>query len=249
MKRFKYVEFVFDKLFGYKFHQEDTYKDAEGKGILQRFLEVGSEYLDEHISPDIDNILDILDIDKTPEKYIGILWEYFGYIPYAYGLLTVGTPYNKSDLATWTTSRYPVADYRNLLKYAISLYKIRCTEDFYTILGRFYNLSIRLTEDPTVVLEDPTKYDQSDILYNNTADYDQDADCLQCIKMIAYVTVPPEVFDYLNANHQMVSATEAILALLNKYLPVHVNQFTSENVYFERGSSPTLNINHTYDPS
>lgn len=151
MKQFKFKDYVFKHMFPYYYKQYDTYKvlegDDKGKGILERFIDVCSEYLDKEVIPDIDNFMDILDIDKTPDIFLNYFWEYFDYIPYAYGVLTDNTPYTKENAEIWFNSSegFPKANTRNILKYAIALYKIRCTDDFYNILGRFYGVKFELS--------------------------------------------------------------------------------------------------------
>ena len=56
----------------FEFKEQDTYK-VDGKGILERFLEICGNYFQEDITKDIDNILDIIDIDKTTS---GSSWEH-----------------------------------------------------------------------------------------------------------------------------------------------------------------------------
>ena len=149
MKSFKsFKQWVFPNLFPAYYKDYDTYKDKNGKGILERFIEVCSNYLDTDIIPDIDNFMDILDVDVTPDIFLNYFWEYFDYIPYAYGVLVKGVPFTKENVASWlnTPDGFPKADTRSILKYAVSLYKIRCTQDFYTILGRFYGVRFELEE-------------------------------------------------------------------------------------------------------
>jgi len=149
MKSFKsFKQWVFPNLFPAYYKDYDTYKDKNGKGILERFIEVCSNYLDTDIIPDIDNFMYILDVDVTPDIFLNYFWEYFDYIPYAYGVLVKGIPFTKENVASWlnTPDGFPKADTRSILKYAVSLYKIRCTQDFYTILGRFYGVRFELEE-------------------------------------------------------------------------------------------------------
>ena len=149
MKKNKsFKQWVFPNLFPAYYKDYDTYKDKNGKGILERFIEVCSNYLDTDIIPDIDNFMDILDVDVTPDIFLNYFWEYFDFIPYAYGVLVKGTPFTKENVASWlnTPDGFPKADTRSILKYAVSLYKIRCTQDFYTILGRFYGVRFELEE-------------------------------------------------------------------------------------------------------
>lgn len=161
MSNFSFKDYIFNKLLPRYFKDKDTYKDQNNKGILERFMEVCSEYLDTDImadtevddpvlltnQPGLDNIIKLIDPDVTPELFLNYLWEFLGEIPYGYGLLINGTEYNPKDYSAWLSKKpFPVADSRRLLKYAISLYKIRGTEKFYNILGKFYGVDIYLRE-------------------------------------------------------------------------------------------------------
>lgn len=134
MSRFKnFKQYVFRNLFPYYYRDYDTYKDQEGKGILERFIEICSEYLDNNIVPDIDNILDIIDIDKCQELYLNYIWEFLGEPPYA---------------NAYENNTFPNPPSREVLKYAISLYKIRGTDLFYKVLGRLYDTNITIEVQP-----------------------------------------------------------------------------------------------------
>ena len=69
----------------YKFKESDTYK-VDGKGILERFLDICSNYIEEFVTPDIDNALDLIDLNNVPSIYLNYIWEYLGSIPFAYGV-------------------------------------------------------------------------------------------------------------------------------------------------------------------
>lgn len=154
MRQFKFKEWVFKNLFPYYYQENDTYRDSSGKGILQRFIEVCSQYFDDDIisddgtQPGLDNIVNLIDVDLTPELFLNYLWEFLGEIPYAYGLIIQGKEYNKDNLRDWlfNNTDFPQADPRKLLKYAISLYKIRGTDKFYQVIGHFYGFEIELVE-------------------------------------------------------------------------------------------------------
>lgn len=143
-----FKDYIFKNLFPSYFQENDTYIDAEGKGILQRFIEVCAEYFDNDLMPDIDNMMDILDVDKTSNIFLNYLWQYFDYIPYAYGVIVNNEQYNPENIDRWlnNASGFPKADTRAILKYAVSLFKIRGTYDFYKILGRFYGVDIEISE-------------------------------------------------------------------------------------------------------
>lgn len=153
MSRFKFKEWLFKNYFPQYYKDEDTYKDENGKGILEKFIEICAEYFDESIVPDIDTLLDKIDVDKTDTIFLNYLWEYFGELPLAWGILTKGIDHwdpNTYNVIKWvnTLKGYPKADSRKVLKYIISLYKIRGTALFYEVLARFYGIKLELIQIP-----------------------------------------------------------------------------------------------------
>ena len=56
MKSFKsFKDYIFTHLFPYEYKVEDTYKDINGKGILERFIDICSEYFDKEVIQLTDN--------------------------------------------------------------------------------------------------------------------------------------------------------------------------------------------------
>lgn len=256
MKSFKsFKQWVFSNLFPAYYKDYDTYKDKNGKGILERFIEVCSNYLDTDIIPDIDNFMDILDVDVTPDIFLNYFWEYFDYIPYAYGVLVKGTPFTKENVASWlnTPDGFPKADTRSILKYAVSLYKIRCTQDFYTILGRFYGVRFELEEilfedgysngysnkpsnNPGInyrligaVFEDVVStYSGENEYYGDWKGLYPYGDCTSCTTIKANIYIPKGMYDAIQDNIDNVK--NAFVNLLNKYIPVNVKPFTKDTI-------------------
>lgn len=198
----------------YYYQHNDTYKDSEGKGILERFIGVCAKYLDEEVMPDIDNFMDCLDVDVANPIFLNYLWEYFGFFPYSYGVITHGEPYTQENLEKWMKESrgYPTADYRKLLKYAISLYKIRGTQKFYEILGRFYGVTFTLTE-----VDDTTKASLVDAIGDGSVNYDMisyfdtagvrfdtETDCWECVPMILTIGIPKGQWDYIMAKDKEI---------------------------------------------
>lgn len=252
MKSFKsFKQWVFPNLFPAYYKDYDTYKDKNGKGILERFIEVCSNYLDTDIIPDIDNFMDILDVDVTPDIFLNYFWEYFDYIPYAYGVLVKGVPFTKENVASWlnTPDGFPKADTRSILKYAVSLYKIRCTQDFYTILGRFYGVRFELEEilfddgysnkpsnNPGInyrfigaIFEDVVStYSGENKYYGDWKGLYPYGDCTSCTTIKANIYIPKGMYDAIQDNIDNVK--NAFVNLLNKYIPVNVKPFTKDTI-------------------
>lgn len=252
MKSFKsFKQWVFPNLFPAYYKDYDTYKDKNGKGILERFIEVCSNYLDTDIIPDIDNFMDILDVDVTSDIFLNYFWEYFDYIPYAYGVLVKGVPFTKENVASWlnTPDGFPKADTRSILKYAVSLYKIRCTQDFYTILGRFYGVRFELEEilfedgysnkpsnNPGInyrligaVFEDVVStYSGENEYYGDWKGLYPYGDCTSYTTIKANIYIPKGMYDAIQDNIDNVK--NAFVNLLNKYIPVNVKPFTKDTI-------------------
>lgn len=148
----------------YYFKEHDTYK-VNNKGLLERFLEICGSYFQDNITADIDNILDITNIEHTPEYYLNYLWEFLGELPFANGpkidevkfkqhfngLLSEDELSNLKD--NWTLpNKGPVymtdEKIRLLLKYSVALLKIRGTKQFFEIIFKLYGFDITIN-DPT----------------------------------------------------------------------------------------------------
>lgn len=150
MKSFKsFKEWLFPNIFTQYHKDYDTYKDAQGKGILERFVEICGEYFDNEVVPEIDNIVDsLIDYDKNSAIYINYLWEMFGSFPYAYGVIVgIETP-TKENIQKWIQEddHYPRADFRKLMRYILQLYRIRGSQLFFTVVGRLFNVEITVKE-------------------------------------------------------------------------------------------------------
>ena len=251
MSKFRFKDYVFPRFFPFWYHDQDTYKDKDGRGILQRLMRVCAEYFDVHVTddesnqPGLDNILDLIDFDKTPDLFLNYLWEFLGEIPYAYGLIIQNKPYNKDDLREWLTGFwFPKVNPRELLRYAISLYKIRGTVDFYTILGRFYGMKITLIEtvnggtigdgDDGIPVYDHlvlatytnNEGDESINVYSRgdeeiRASY-AEGNCVSCLYFLVKVSIlDHDIWERLLGEAKLEEAKEIIAALIEKYLPIH----------------------------
>lgn len=206
-------DYVFKNLFDYYYKANDTYQDSEGKGILERFIEVCSSYFDNEVMTDIDNFMDCLDVDKANPIFLNYLWEYFGFIPYSYGVITKGEPYTEENLERWLKEDrgFPTADCRSMLRYAISLYKIRGTKKFYEILGKFYGVTFILTEvdeDTKRRIADTSdgsvNYDLLSHFDSSSSTFDTETDCWECVPMILTINIPKGKWDYMIQKDQEI---------------------------------------------
>nr|DAE96669.1 MAG TPA: hypothetical protein [Caudoviricetes sp.] len=117
------------------YKDSDTYKDSNGKGILEKFLEICGTYFQDNIKKSIDNTLEhCLKVDKDiDDVYLNYIWESFGKFPFA-------KPDSKS---IFNLSKEQKID---LIRYVISLYKIRGSRKFYEIIFRLYSNKDNLLE-------------------------------------------------------------------------------------------------------
>lgn len=249
MKWSSIKDFIWESLPLY-FHNKDTNTDNPSGGVLKRFLDICSEYFDEEIVPDIDNLPNLWDADTTSPIFLNYLWEYLGYLPYAYGIITTGSHFDKDELSKIDSDYFrndncplPEVDYRRLLKYAISLYKIRCTEKFYTILGKFYGVNITVkdpseNDNPFVdslglsgVSPWEGDYDLSGMNYDikDTDRYDKAALCYGCDTLEATIDIPENLYLSIIENGNIENTKNMILEILNKYLPIQVTPFSLYN--------------------
>ena len=163
----------------YYYREADTYK-VNGKGILERYLEIFGNYFEDYIVKDTKNILDILDIDNCPEIYLNYLWEFLGQMPFAYGsnidaekwkayFNGFASDEEMAELSKlWIIPKTPgnfrlsPDKVRRFLKYSISLFKIRGTQRFFEILFKMYGLNCEIG------------YPQSDSLIDINGNYSSD---------------------------------------------------------------------------
>lgn len=249
MSRFSFRDNVWSKWFPRFYHDHDTYRTEKLGGILERFVKICSEYFDDIMvdhtnEPGLDNIIELLDPDTTPELFMNYLWEFLGEIPYGYGLVVQNKEYNKDDITDWLRSdTYFRANSRKLLKYAISLYKIRGTQRFYQILGTFYYVQFTLIETenggspgeplplPTydhLVIATFTQIDtQENVSYYPRGNGIQvragypDGDCYSCLYYALIITVSSEEYDNWVSAGKVDVVKNTLVQIVERYLPVH----------------------------
>ena len=177
----------------YYFRANDTYI-KDGKGLFQRYLEIFGNYFEDKVVGDINTLDDILDVDNTPEVYLGYLWEFLGSMPYAnphaiaperWKILFNGfdSPttiealkkywiYPMNVSANGTADHFDLTDVqvRALVKYSVALYSIRGTKKFFEVLLKLYGIEATISTSkayPKVTVEDD---DDSDY-YGTDQDY------------------------------------------------------------------------------
>lgn len=199
----------------YKFKESDTYK-VDGKGILERFLDICSNYIEEFVTPDIDNALDLIDLNNVPSIYLNYIWEYLGSIPFAYGVSVDKEKFDQyynglksreeleSLSKVWTINKKgPVVlsetRVRSILKYAITLTKIRGTKKFFETLFKLYGFECTIN-DPFLDsnpndsidkwVDGKPQYDSEYYIYDG-AKFDEDPRCTQCFTVNIDISTGP----------------------------------------------------------
>lgn len=221
------------------FKSNDTYK-VNGKGFLERYLEICGSYLTDIITPDIDNILDIISIDTTPKEYLNYLWEFLGEIPFAniynidsdkWALYYDGT--NSKERLWLNPNDKPISlndqTARDLIKYSLSLYKIRGTREFFSIILRLYGLEYGYLSDTVPSYQkviphldvDRLDYSNLDIYYG----------CSQCGTV---------VLDIDDSKHQLVFADKNGVIIMGSNNKILTGKSQYINPSFDDGDGGEL---------
>lgn len=153
----KFKDFLFSRLPVY-FYKNDSYKDPNNKGLLQRFTEVLGEEIDEEIVTRLEDHLSILNINNSDTKYLPHIADSLG---------------NPPDI------NLDVEQYSNLLSFITSYYKIKGTVAGYDFFFSLLNLDVEIEEFPAVKLtmDSGLKMDTTDI---NSDPYKMDDNCAKC---------------------------------------------------------------------
>ena len=246
----------------YEFKDQDTYK-VDGKGILERYLEIFGNYFQDVITSNIDNILDIIDIDSTPGYYLNYLWEFLGELPFA-NTPTISEEIWKiyfagfkddsviEDLCDkWLNQRTGILDFdtdkvRTLLKCSISLFKIRGTKQFFEILFRLYGLGLTI-EDPVDENTDlwipdshPIYDDEDNSIFDSGVTFDNQYKCEQCVE----VPITISGHGFTSITDEFLSFKRSIDALFDRFLPY----FAQPSITYE-GITINYNYQITAEPT
>ena len=158
-------------LFPYRFREEDTYKDGDGKGLLERYMQALGEELDEEVIPPISLIAELNDPELVSDKHLVHLADFLGNPPHTFGDDT---------------------KYRKLLKYLVKINQHKGTEEGYKLIFGVLGVDVTITEvEPTSnIYDDTLEYDSGNIY---------DSNCPPCSKYSLAIEDPdgncPEIGD------------------------------------------------------
>lgn len=202
------------------YKDKDTYK-VNGKGILERFLEICGDYFTDNIKSVIDNTLDIYDLETTSKEYLAWIWELLGQIPFA----------QKPSVKPLQLTE---AQQRDLIKYSNELLKIRGTKEFFELMFRIYanstnqlklvsiqSESFGWEKDPLTSKANIAPYFDSDNFDDDSIRFDEYYRMKQCIDVTFTVTG-----SFGTASE---SAAKAIKAFIDRFVPYNVNAIVKVN--------------------
>ena len=175
------------ELLPHYFKSEDSYKDADGKGLLERYLSIFGAHIAEEIIPEIVCYLNIIDSSVCEDRFLTPLSKSLGSPPDIF----------QSEL-----------EYRNLLTYIVSIYKIKGTRESYELFFNILGFDIVITEIVPVsvatVNELGTRYDsENEIRYdsdNPSFTYDLGT-CEPCSQYDIELT--PKVGTFIEINNSL----------------------------------------------
>lgn len=172
--------FLWDKFSDY-YKENDSYKDGNGKGLLERLLYIFGVELQEELVPKLEGLINELDPETAADEFLSEI------------AFAVGRP--KDILET-------IPNYRILLTQIISLYKIKGTSKSYKLFFSLLGMSAQVVE----FLPKDNIYD-NDLIYDDDAGdgnhYDDTACEVGCIDYsIEYDNLPGQVIAPLSVEMQ-----------------------------------------------
>lgn len=226
-------------LLPYYFKEQDSYK-VDGKGLLERFLNICGNYFQQYPLADLDSFLENLDVNKTNIIFIQNFWEFFGELPFAQGPIIDPELFTKTftgfnfdeaiQKATRSTKPYTgkdSLDYRSIIRYSVSLFKIRGTRQFFDIMFRLYGLNVSITlptgEDP-FLSDHTTRFDTEDIIFDK-ATFDNYYRCANCSDVTFRITPP----NTLTAQADVLSFANQVRSFIERFVPFYINPIIEVN--------------------
>lgn len=192
-----FKDYMFSLLPWY-FKKNDTFKDNDNKGLLERYLSIFGQEIDEEIIPKIECYMNIIVAQECESRFLIHLSDVLG---------------NPPDVFNNETQ------YRNLLAYIVSIYKIKGTKAAYELFFGLLGFTIELVELSVTNAESQYNNDGS----YDTGDSDSIYDQTKCSPCSDYdITFFPKDLtnlvlssDTLDALNDAIDFNEPINATLN----------------------------------
>lgn len=222
-------------LFPYYYKENDSYK-VDGKGLLERFLNICGDYFQKHPLADLDNFLEILDINKTNIIFVNNFWKFFGELPFAQGPVIDPELFQKAftgfnfdeaiKQATVSNEAYTGVtnvDYRSIITYAVSLFKIRGTRQFFDIMFRLYGMNVQIQipegEDP-FQKDHTTHFDLEDTQFDKVT-FDNYYRCQNCSDVTFLITLPANQSS--KKQSEALSYINQVRSFIERFVPFYIN--------------------------
>lgn len=210
------------------YKDKDTEK-VNGKGILERFLEICGDYFTDNIKSVVDNSLDNINIDKASDECLAWIWELLGQMPFV----------NKINARPFNLTKDQQKD---IIRYSTELLKIRGTNKFFEIMFRAYSNDVNNLELESITIKDDQfdwKKDyfdnNSDLLvpYLDVNDLDDEEIALdeyyhmkQCVDVEFRIN---GTFD----DEDIESVRKSLTAFVRRFVPYNANPIVYINGYLE----------------
>lgn len=144
-----FESFIFSA-FPARYKADDTYKDINGRGVLERYTMALGKELDDELIPLIEAVLDVTNPELAPSSHLNHISDSIG---------------NPPDIF------FDDSKYRKLLAYAFTLYKIKGTLESYYLMLELLGFNVTITEHPqSIGYWDELVYDEGSY----------DSGCLSC---------------------------------------------------------------------
>lgn len=257
-------------LLPYYFKEQDTYK-VNGKGLLERYLDIFGAYFDNIVINDISTLDDIIDIDNTPELYLGYLWEFLGSMPYANpkaidlkkwkqyfnGFDSDSTIESLSRL--WVYRKDSDGDHYNLninqvralVKYSVALFSIRGTKKFFEILLRLYGFDVEISNGSTYPKTISVDNDDADYWGSNTDYWGSDDDYAGSIDSLFEVKTEATKLDseWLNLDEDTIDNHSNCTSIVNVNFKLKSNYvYNTSSNEFKRLQDRMFNLINLFLP-
>lgn len=211
---------IFSKFPDY-FWENDSYKDGQGLGLLQRYLKAIGQELDENITPQIANVQDIQDPITTAEKYLTHLSDVLGNPPDTF---------------------YDVPKYRRMLRYIMGINKCKGTIASYEKIFAILGVTINITQ----IAEQVYQYDTGE-QYDKALTYD--TPCPPCTDYTLAIIDPDDNFPILGTMGVNLNIYRLLMAIIKYVEPINARliTLTYKGVDITTGSNWVLTTGIWYD--
>ncbi len=216
-------EYVKEKLPSYII-DNDSYKDINGKGFVERYLEIFGGELDDEYIPELEQLIQQKNPQLTRSEFLDYIAGQLGDLP------------NISQ---------DTAHYRNILSFIVSLWNIRGTKQSY--ISILYSLGLTgttITEIPLVTVA----YDDPAVSYDATETFAYDTSCQTCSEYYITTTGPTLTVDIYQRLLGLVELVEPINAKL-KHVVYNGDTVTQVYISVEVDENGDLVYDNANDPS